>query len=556
MTLTSTANKTSYTGDASTTDFATVFAFKGTGATAELEVVERVIATGVETVKTYSTHYTVTGGNGSTGTVIAVSAPAATLEWHIRRTTTKTQLTDYVTNDAFAADTHEAALDRLAMIGNEIQEVLDRALVFPVSDASLTSELPSSVDRANKTFGFDASGNVELTTTIGNWQGAWVTSTAYVLNDVVSNSGSSYICIVAHTSGTFATDLAALKWELVAQKGAQGDAGAGDMSDLVDDLTPQLGGPLSGNSFQMQWSKGADVVCANALPLLTDGNYFDITTGVDTVTSMATTAVGNVVLLQTDVAVVFTHDGDNIVLPASKNITTAAGDHLWFIEHATGKYTLVGIKRALGELWTDSAVGTDGVILSYDASGLPVFVGPGTSGQVLTSGGAGAPPTFEDAGGGTLTLTASQATASGTAKDFTVPTTATEIYLFTKGCSTNGTNDWLIQIGDAGGVDTTGYVSNSTMTDSASGPFATNSTSGYVLYNDHAGTFKNLTICLYLYDTTNHGWIASAGTDMGSSRGQIMGGEHDLGSGSAGITTVRLNGVDTFDAGDAIVGYR
>ena len=46
------------------------------------------------------------------------------------------------------------------------------------------------------------------------------------------------------------------------------------------------------------------------------------------------------------------------------------------------------------------APGTDGNIISYDASGNPVAVATGSSGQVLTSAGAGAPPTFADAGGG------------------------------------------------------------------------------------------------------------------------------------------------------------
>ena len=41
--------------------------------------------------------------------------------------------------------------------------------------------------------------------------------------------------------------------------------------------------------------------------------------------------------------------------------------------------------------------GTDGQIITYDASGNPVAVGPGTDGQVLTSTGAGSPPAFEDA---------------------------------------------------------------------------------------------------------------------------------------------------------------
>ena len=48
------------------------------------------------------------------------------------------------------------------------------------------------------------------------------------------------------------------------------------------------------------------------------------------------------------------------------------------------------------------ASGTDGNIISYDASGNPVAVATGTDGQVLTSAGAGAPPAFEDAGGGTF----------------------------------------------------------------------------------------------------------------------------------------------------------
>jgi len=41
---------------------------------------------------------------------------------------------------------------------------------------------------------------------------AWVTATDYVDGDFVTESSTVYRCIEAHTSGTFATDLAALKW--------------------------------------------------------------------------------------------------------------------------------------------------------------------------------------------------------------------------------------------------------------------------------------------------------------------------------------------------------
>ena len=44
--------------------------------------------------------------------------------------------------------------------------------------------------------------------------------------------------------------------------------------------------------------------------------------------------------------------------------------------------------------------GTDGNIISYDASGNPVAIATGTDGQVLTSTGAGSPPAFEAAAGG------------------------------------------------------------------------------------------------------------------------------------------------------------
>ena len=69
------------------------------------------------------------------------------------------------------------------------------------------------------------------------------------------------------------------------------------------------------------------------------------------------------------------------------------------------------------------AGGTDGQIITYDASGDPVAVGPGTDGQVLTSTGAGSPPAFEAvpaaAGGGlthlaTVTLSGSSSTGTAT----------------------------------------------------------------------------------------------------------------------------------------------
>jgi hypothetical protein len=145
MSVSSTTTTVSYTGDGSVTSFAVTFPFKGTAATSEITVVERVIATGVETTKSYTTHYTVTGGNGETGTVTAASAPASTVQWHIRRNTTATQTTDYVTNDPFAANTIEGDFDRLAMLGQERDGDLAQAFKYPdtyTGGASVTMPEP------------------------------------------------------------------------------------------------------------------------------------------------------------------------------------------------------------------------------------------------------------------------------------------------------------------------------------------------------------------------------------------------------------------------------
>ncbi len=47
-----------------------------------------------------------------------------------------------------------------------------------------------------------------------NPTGAWVTATAYEALDLVTQDSLTYVCVTAHTSGTFATDLAASKWML------------------------------------------------------------------------------------------------------------------------------------------------------------------------------------------------------------------------------------------------------------------------------------------------------------------------------------------------------
>lgn len=62
------------------------------------------------------------------------------------------------------------------------------------------------------------------------WRGSWATSTAYSIDDAVSNNGSSYICTSAHTSGASTEPGVGVNWTtvwaLMAAKGDTGVAGA------------------------------------------------------------------------------------------------------------------------------------------------------------------------------------------------------------------------------------------------------------------------------------------------------------------------------------------
>lgn len=95
------------------------------------------------------------------------------------------------------------------------------------------------------------------------------------------------------------------------------------------------------------------------------------------------------------------------------------------------------------------ASGTDGQVLSYDASGNPVALGPGTDGQVLTSTGAGSPPAFEAVGGAgkileVIPLVCDGSSATGvsgsyTSTDVTAVQNSTQTYADLTGSSINYT---------------------------------------------------------------------------------------------------------------------
>ena len=160
MTISTTTIKNSYSGDGSQDTFAYTFKIS---ADADMQVIIRA-STGVETVKTLTTHYTVTGAGSATGGNVVFTSgniPTATETVVLRRVTTKTQTLDLVENDPFTANSVEGAFDKNLAAIQELQEEVDRSFKVSRTNTITSSEFTdNATSRASKTLGFDSSGDL------------------------------------------------------------------------------------------------------------------------------------------------------------------------------------------------------------------------------------------------------------------------------------------------------------------------------------------------------------------------------------------------------------
>ena len=225
MTISSTTVKNSYSGNGTLDTFNYTFKIF---ADSDLQVIIRD-ASATETVKTLTTHYTVTGaGSASGGTIVftAGNIPSATETVVIRRAVPQTQAIDYIANDPFPAESHEEGLDRAMMTLQQLQEEVDRSIKLSRTNTMNNTEFTiGDTDRANKVFGFDSAGELVVTQELGTFRGDWSASTTYAVRDIVKDTSTNniFICLTAHTSsGTepLTTNVDSAKWSLLVDAAA------------------------------------------------------------------------------------------------------------------------------------------------------------------------------------------------------------------------------------------------------------------------------------------------------------------------------------------------
>jgi len=167
---------------------------------------------------------------------------------------------------------------------------------------------------------------------------------------------------------------------------------------------------------------------------------------------------------------------------------------------------------------------------------------------------AGSVTSAKLAQGAPITLAAQQVTTSGTVFDFAVPAGVKRITVMFKGVSISGTDNLLVQLGDAGGFETSGYLSESGGMNNGAGSSVATSTAGFISQAGGAGGVVSGTMTLSLMDAATFSWVSAHNTRQSSTLTSAGSGEKAL---SAELTQVRVTrtGTDTFDAGAIGLSY-
>ena len=184
----------------------------------------------------------------------------------------------------------------------------------------------------------------------------------------------------------------------------------------------------------------------------------------------------------------------------------------------------------------------------------------GTSGQVLTSGGASAAPTWSAASGGITSGTA-VASTSGTSIDFTgLPAGVKRVMVMFNGVSTSGTSPPQIQIGDSGGIENSGYLTSNFLIINASSPVGAAFTVGFGIGVSTGQWAATVTvqgaITLSLLSSSTNTWVVSGligRNDINSL--YVTSGSKSLSDVLTQLRITTVNGTDTFDAGSINIQY-
>lgn len=481
---------------------------------------------------------------------------------------------------------------------NRIKTTLDETL------ANLAIIQRDDTEIANNSVGID---QLKTEVTFGlNAVTDWETATAYALNAGVWNAGKLYYCIVAHTSGTFATDLAAEKWSLIldvdttlaayvtnaqaaqtAAETAQGlsetarDASvtAQGLSEAARDAAVVAQGLaeaardaaiaafdnfddiyLGAKAADPTLDNDGDPLAAGMLYYNTGSNEMKVYSGASWANlgagaTAATVSYDNSTsgLTATDVQAAI--DEIDAYLDSALAAGAIANSQLANMAEATIKGRAAGsgtgapvdLTSAQATALLDAMVGDSG---SGGTKGLVPAPSAGDATKFLTGAG-----TYTRAGG--FTLATAQTLTSGASVDFTsIPAGTKQIVIGFHNISTSGTSPKLVQIGDSGGIENTGYLGNSHLIQLSAGFSMVNSSDGFPINSVLAADTVSGSLILTLVDAANFIWAISGTFALNTAQTAYTGGSKALSAELDRVRITTVGGTDTFDAGTISIAYQ
>jgi hypothetical protein len=287
----------------------------------------------------------------------------------------------------------------------------------------------------------------------------------------------------------------------------------------------------------------------------------------DTASDTLTLAAGSGITLTTDAAtdtVTITNSGsasnsfETIAVSGQSNVVADSGtDTLTFVagsgmtittDAATDSITFASSGGSASNSFETIAVsGQSNVVADSSTDTLTLAAG---SGITITTNATTDTITIAASGGGAgITLGTPQNSTSGTSIDFTgIPAGTKRIVISFIGISTNGSSTIMVQLGDSGGFETTGYLGCVN---------TTNLTTGIGVSPVGAVSVLHGSMALSLADSATFTWSATCVVGASNASGvAYCGASKSL---SAELTQVRIttvNGTDTFDAGVINIQYQ
>jgi hypothetical protein len=254
----------------------------------------------------------------------------------------------------------------------------------------------------------------------------------------------------------------------------------------------------------MSQTKGADVAASTSINLDTvTGDLIDVT-GSTGISSIALAEGKSITARFTGSLTI--SNSTSMVLPGNKNIVTVAGDIATFRGYAAGVVRCSNYQMFPGIVYETAVVASTGTPTAVPFSSIP----------------------------------------SGVRR----------ITMMLSGVSTNGTSDYLFQLGTGGAATTSGYLGAGGYLLNANVSTVNNYTTGFGLPFANATVVAQGSIVFTLLDISANTWICSGvGSRSDTPLGWTTGGSVTLGGALDYLRLTTDGGVNTFDAGTINVCY-